>query len=404
MDKNTYLIILSILFVITTSLLFYTTREGYEDAEDAEDTADVDCTTLSDCKTCADAEGCSWCSSGKCASNDDIDDSCPNQKTIAESALCKSGPDVSDADVSGPDVSDTDVSGVNNYHKYSSSDSDVKAYYASVKTLYKDISGNYIITSDVSGNVSQDDKSNADLGSYDNSNNYIEAEAPPATQAGTCANSKSCSSCMGVPDCFWCDTTKLCVSNNDVYNLCKNDKIFDSLLQCNLNKNMIPLDYQKDSIIPVLGLSRGVDDTLTESSLKIILDSLKARGYSTADSESKNALLTLVKAEQDYYSNLYTNSISSYIANGIDFKIDEPSLIKAQNIQTHIQDLKDVSRYIHSQTIEGFVNSFIEGFDNNLDTVLSLYKDSRIKTNYVNLSIQIIWAINSIALATVFFM
>ena len=209
---------------------------------------------------------------------------------------------------------------------------------------------------------------------------------------------------MQVADCFWCDTSKICVSNNDVYNLCKNDKIYDSLLQCNLNNNMIPLDYQKESIIPVLGLSRGTDDTLTESSLKIILDSLKARGYSTEDSESKNELLTLVKAEQDYYSNLYTGSISSYIANGIDFKVDEPSLLKAKNVQSHIQDLKDVSRYIHSQKIEGFIGSFIEGFDNKVDTVLSLYKDSTTKTNYVNLSIKIIWAANCIALGSVFFM
>ena len=287
-------------------------------------------------------------------------------------------------------VDTTPVDASKTYYKTTDADvNDMNTYNVLKDTLYKDISAT---------NVPFE-------GGFDSSNNYVAGTPTQPPVYGQCSTLSSCSSCLATPDCFWCDTQKVCVANNAVYTTCANEKVFDSLLQCNLNatindKSDTNINYTGESIIPIIGLSRNSDGTFTKASLKIIMDSLKARGYTTSDVESKKATLDIITKEEDTYNTLYKNSMSAYVANGIDYEIDDKSLQKAKNIKSHIDDLKDISRYINLQGIE----TFLEGFQQTFDVIQSDNDIVVSKNNTIKRTLQIIWVANLVALGTIIIM
>lgn len=277
-----------------------------------------------------------------------------------------------------------------NYYKTTETDKKDMNNYTTLKdSLYKELSGNYI----------------SPEGGFDTSNNYIAGQQSQAAIYSECSALSSCSKCLETPDCNWCENIKQCVSSTDSYTKCTNDTVYNSILQCKLN-NQITNDvpFESESILPIIGLSRDTKGTLTKTSLQIILDSLKARGYSTALVESKKEVLELVEAEINHYNDLYTKEMASYIVNGNNNELNAMSLTKTTNIQSHIQDLKDVSRFLNSQVIETFVGKFIEGFQQTYDEVETNYSSESIKNKNIGFYIQVFWIANLVALGTIIIM
>jgi len=285
---------------------------------------------------------------------------------------------------------------------------------------------------------------------------YVNTSGGLQSSFGKCSDKSDCSSCLSTPDCYWCKTKKTCVSSIDVSTTCMND-YSNSFSQCNSdisgalryteynydssdpvaaspsmdtvtgNVNDIQrIEYNNQSsvgttndftpstrpsslaystayafgtsVIPIIGLSRTSEGLLTNSSLSMIVDSLKAKGNNIKDTASKNIVLEMIKSEIDFYNNQYKTDIGRYISNSIDYVADGSSLTKAKDIQTHIQDLKDISRYINSINVERFTEAYLDlGKEKtNFDYVLS-------KNNSVKLQINILWVVNLILIGSIFF-
>jgi len=277
-----------------------------------------------------------------------------------------------------------------NYYKTTETDKKDMNNYATLKnSLYKELSGNYI----------------SPEGGFDSSNNYVAGQQTQAAIYSECSALSSCSTCLETPDCNWCEKNQQCISTMDANTKCANDKVYNSILQCKLNKEFTnDLIFESKSILPIIGLSRDTKGLLTQSSLKIILESLKARGYSTSLPESKNEILDDIQKEINQYDDLYKKEMASYIVNGTDNELNDMYLTKTKNIQSHIQDLKDVSRFIHSQSVETFVGKFIEGFQQTYDEVETNYTSETIKNKYIGFYIQVFWIANLVALGTIIIM
>ena len=226
----------------------------------------------------------------------------------------------------------------------------------------------------------------------DNSGNYIDNS--------TCSINTDCKSCLTTPDCFWCANTQICTSNENVYSECMNDpSIFNSIEQCVLQKsnsmNTNVLSHT-DSIIPVVGLSRNTDGSLTNQSLTIIFDSFSSKGMPIIDLQSKQNALQMVNNEKTLYNNKFKSYVNTYVDNSIDFVSDGNSLSNAQDIKNHIQDLNDISRYINNYD----TSRYVEGFQNEENK----FQYTIQKNRAVNTNIQLLWLGNLIAFGTLFYL
>jgi hypothetical protein len=181
---------------------------------------------------------------------------------------------------------------------------------------------------------------------------------------GKCGLNTDCNTCLSSPDCFWCSTKNVCTSTSDVFSKCVNDpSIYNSIEQCILKPKL----NNESSIIPVLGLSRNIDGSLTQSSLKIIFDGFAARGDPIVDLNSKNRALSMIDKEVSFYNTLPVNS----------------------DVKQHINDLEKVSGYIEGVTIESFVDSS--------------YEYEKEKNKNMNGSLQLIMALNLLAIGSLFY-
>ena len=186
---------------------------------------------------------------------------------------------------------------------------------------------------------------------------------------GKCGDNKDCNSCLNYPDCFWCSTNNICTSSVDVYSKCINDpNIYNSIEQCILKPNLQKVDT-KSSIIPILGLSRNLDGSLTQSSLKIIVDSFASRGEAIVDLNSKNRALDEIEKEISFYNTLPTYN----------------------DVKNHILDLEKVSGYIEGITL----NKYTESYQN--------YEYEKEKNKTINGSLQVIIGLNLLALGSLFY-
>ena len=193
---------------------------------------------------------------------------------------------------------------------------------------------------------------------------------------GKCENNKDCNTCLSSPDCFWCATNKICSSSIHVYDDCNNDKnIYNSLEQCTLNPTVTPTTPPAtQSIIPILGLSRNTDGSLTQASLEIIFDSFGSRGTPIIDLVSKNAALEEITKEISFYESLPVSS----------------------DTKKHLMDLQKVSGFIEGTT----VSKYKEGYQ---DFAYSNYENEKIKNKNANSILQGIWIANLITLGALFY-
>jgi hypothetical protein len=164
---------------------------------------------------------------------------------------------------------------------------------------------------------------------------------------GKCSNNKDCTTCLRTPDCLWCNNSQQCAGSVELYAKCKDDvNIFNSSQQCatslkDVPESTVPFN-PNNSVIPLLGLSRNTDGSLTNSSLQIIFNSL-----SIDDSQTMDSALNRINKEMDFYKNQYKTSINTYVNNTIDYVNDPKSLDGAKTTNQRLQDLRDISRYVN---------------------------------------------------------
>jgi hypothetical protein len=239
---------------------------------------------------------------------------------------------------------------------------------------------------------------------------------------GKCSANKDCTSCLRSPDCFWCNNSQQCAGSVELYAKCKDDiNIYNSTYQCASSKvdipeSTIPFDI-KDSVIPLQGLTRNTDSSLTKSSLQIIFNSL-----SVEDSASMNKALNRITKEMDFYKNQYKTSISTYVNNTIDYVNDPKSLDSAKNTNQRLQDLRDISRYVNDYGNAFLIERRRPEFDSK-DTAQQIldqgdyfeffradtYKEkgefdyTLQKNKQVSRNLELLWLGNIIALGTLYY-
>uniref|UniRef100_A0A6C0D7U2 PSI domain-containing protein n=1 Tax=viral metagenome TaxID=1070528 RepID=A0A6C0D7U2_9ZZZZ len=418
-NKNMFYIFLFTFSVLTIMILFkYTVKEGFQFNN---------CSSITNCKTCADTRGCTFCGD-KCVNNDVASSQCGTSSKITDSQFCPEVTmkcdEIKDCKTCANRLDCTFCKTSNKCVKASKSE-ELCPRESTVTTA--EACGLTSLVEDSSGNLT--------------TNLY-----------GQCSSATNCNQCMSTPACYWCSNQKKCVSNIQVYEECMDDKIISSLSQCS-NKNeptysedisgvifsnavlpsqvsedsvtisssetIVPStnnvigpnnsisfssmksnisEYPNDSIIPVLGLSRTSTGLLTDNSIQIIIDALKAKGYTLKDSASKNSVLSLIKKETDYYNNLLKNNVSSYVNNSLDFVSDGTSLNKARNIRQHIEDLNIVSRYVEAINTSTFVEAYID-----LDISKTKFEDTVQLAKATNFNIELLWVANLVVLGFIFF-
>jgi hypothetical protein len=248
---------------------------------------------------------------------------------------------------------------------------------------------------------------------------------------GKCSNNKSCDTCLKSPDCTWCNNLQICAGSVELYQKCKDDPtLYNSLYQCSLRKVIEESSGSNpfnpvDTVIPTIGLSRNTDGSLTVSSLQIIFNSFASKGNPIQDIDSKNYALNQIIKELRYYKNQYKTNLNTYLDNSIDYVNDPKSLNDAKITDQHIQDLKDVSRFINNYNVnrmrpditggdfssefwstnvvnEGFTPSVKESF---VDTYTSHLQFDNVKqqNSTAKMQIQAFYFFNLVALGTLFY-
>jgi len=248
---------------------------------------------------------------------------------------------------------------------------------------------------------------------------------------GKCSNNKDCNTCLKSPDCSWCNNLQICAGSVELYQKCKDDpSIYTSLYQCSSRKLIEDSSGSNpfnpaDTVIPINGLSRTTDGSLTISSLQIIFDSFATKENPIQDIESKNYALNQINKELIYYKNKYKTSLNTYLNNSIDYVNDPKSLSEAKDIEQRIQDLKDISRFINNYNVnrmrpditggdfssefwstnvvnEGFKTPVKETF---VDTYISHLQFDNVKqqNSTAKMQIQAFYFFNLVALGTLFY-
>jgi hypothetical protein len=106
----------------------------------------------------------------------------------------------------------------------------------------------------------------------------------------------------------------------------------------------------------------------------------------------------MIQDELAYYVNQYNNDINTFVSNSIKYVADGSSLTSASNLNTRIQDLKDISRHISSIN----VTRFNEGYQN-LDTEKTLFDNVVVKNKVVKRNIELFMFANLVIIGSLFF-
>jgi len=319
------------------------------------------CSTLNNCITCSSSFGCTWCATdAKCVSDNSANAVCPRQSLIVNPGSC--------------DIQYT-----------------------------TDASGNGLV----------------------------------ADTNRVCSASSTCNSCLSIPGCFWCSTQNKCTSSINVYAECKDDmRIYSSFSQCSLNNassnnlssNSLLLDYYLwginagsqgspgspgspgsqpaaapvttvPSIIPILGLSRNSEGSLTLPAKQTVLQSLQSQGKSISDAASRRNVLQLIKTEADQVKALKKTKLNTYVGNSIDYVSDGASLAAIKEYDTRLLDLHDISQHIQSIPLEGFK----EGFTLSYETLKSANEYTKESLNISGSGLQYLWLGNLVAIGTIIY-
>jgi len=417
-NKNMFYILLFAFIVLSITIIYKRVYiEGFQYRN---------CSSISGCKQCADTRGCTFCND-KCVNNDSVLSQCTGVK-VTDSKSC-------------PEVT-----------KNCSDITDCKSCANRLDCSFCSTSNKCVDATKTNQLCPRESIVNS---SESCGLTNVISDASDNLYTKNCSSATNCNQCMKTPACYWCSNQSKCVSNINVYEDCMDDKIVTSLSECSSNSgpkysedisgvsysntpfpdaisennqisasttgttgttgtvnNVVGVNnslnfgsmesnisqYPNDSIIPVLGLSRTSNGLLTDSSISIIIDGLKSRGYTLKDSASKNTVLNLIKKESDYYKNMYKNTVSSYVNNSIDNISDGISLNKSRNLQEHIQDLNEVSRYVEAINTTSFTEAYMD-----LDTEKTKFDDGVQKTRSANFNIELLWLANLVLLGFIFF-
>jgi hypothetical protein len=238
---------------------------------------------------------------------------------------------------------------------------------AKSKKCVSDLSNNLLC----SGESTIADPLGCDI-THDTEDTTLKSDFSSPLYGGQCNNNKDCNTCLSSPDCFWCSTNNICTSSIDVYNKCLNDpNIYNSIEQCILKPNLKPKMPDTQSVIPVIGLSRNIDGSLSQTSLKIIFDSFGSRGYPIVDLNSKNKALEEIDKEISFYE----------------------SLTESKLTKNHIMDLEKVSGYIEGITLNKYTESYQD----------YKYENEKEKNASANSMLQMIMFLDLIALGYIFY-
>ena len=239
---------------------------------------------------------------------------------------------------------------------------------------------------------------------------------------GSCSNNTDCTSCLRTPDCSWCNNSQICASSVELYAKCKDDvNIYNSTDQCltqNTIESKVPFN-PNNSVIPVQGLSRNIDNSLTTPSLQIVFN-----GLNISDKDSMNSALNRVNDETNFYKNQYKTNINSYVNSTIDYVDDPKSLNDAKTTNQHLQDLRDISRYINdygsaflnqqnieqqkmsqTNTNEFFTTGKTNNYESFVDTYTSKDEFSYVlqKNRYAARNLELYWFGTILTLGTLYY-
>ena len=412
-NKNMLYIFLFLFIVLTLALIVkYTTNEGFQYRN---------CSSITTCKVCADTRGCTFCDN-KCVNDDATNSQCGSSRQISDSQFCPEVTASCESLTNCKTCADRlDCTFCKSSNKcVDASKTEQLCPRESTVSVPEGCETTGLIT-DSSGNLYSD-------------------------LYGQCSRATNCNQCLSTPACYWCPNQNQCVSNTEVYEKCMNDNIITSFSQCSNNNEptyssdingtiltpisessvsvgsneitvssnntlglsglgsvTMPMEstvnqYPHDSIIPVLGLSRTSTGLLTDSSIQIIIDGIKSRGYTLRDTQSKNKVLELIQKELKYYMNQSKNNVSNYVTNSMDYISDGTSLNKARNNQQHIEDLKMISRYVESINTSTFAEAYLD-----LDTQKTKFEHNVQRVKASNFVIETLWLANLVVLGFIFF-
>lgn len=252
---------------------------------------------------------------------------------------------------------------------------------------------------------------------------------------GDCSGASDCKECLSSPGCYWCDTKKKCISSIGVYDTCKDDPVIkNSFSECDATSGRVynPYEYPNprtsttaltststitprttsnvprtssstsladtmSSIIPIVALSKDNNGNLSVSSLQTIIDSMKRDGYTFNTNAGKQNALQVIQNQRDQLRQNYKNTMKDYLLNSLEYVSDGTSLNHAKDIDNKIKELDDLSGYIQTMKIEGFVEGFL---DNNLSKEITVNANLLEETAYTKYMMQILWLVNIVALGT----
>jgi len=307
----------------------------------------IDCSGVTSCLTCSKLDPCAWCkTSNKCVDASKRTTLCPRESwVIAQDP--KYG--ISSEQLCG--VTKTDISEIPYTYNREASESEIRRQLAS---------GAYSLNTDTSS------------GSTTTTGGSTTTTSTGTTTGGSAATSSGTTT-FGTPTTRW-----------------------ESNIGTSFDYSDPSLEYSGNSIIPILGLGRDINDHLTRQSLITVVQSAKNLGYSVSTEGEKKKLLDDVDKEKNFYINQKKEYMKKYLNNSIDYLNDTESLTKVKNLDMKIMDLSDISGFIKGINVK--TSDFIEGYQsiNQKD----VFDYTLQKNGYANGYLEYLWMINLIALGT----
>ena len=236
-NKNMFYMFLFI-FVVLSSFLLYKRiyKEGFQYNN---------CSSITNCKTCADTRGCTFCGD-KCVNDDAVNSQCGSDTLVTDSQFCsdvtKKCDEINDCK-SCADRLDCSYCKSSNKCVKASDSQNLCPRESTVNT--PDACGLTTFIEDTSGNLA--------------TNLY-----------GQCSSATNCNQCMSTPDCYWCSNQSKCVSSINVYDQCKDDKIIDSLSQCNGTNELVYSENIPGAIYSNAPLIPSVSETIVPNRNNVV--------------------------------------------------------------------------------------------------------------------------------------
>ena len=370
--SNTKIYLFGVLLLIFTVFLSMKTYEGFQN---------VDCSKLTDCKTCADTMGCTYCKNAKkCIANADQYASCPEDTYFNSRMDCADCTNKTDAKI----CAGTDPCAwckTSNKCVFSS-DTKTECPGESIAVDVKALDKTNI--TDSSGTYFTNGKA------IDASNNI-----PYSFNVNDSVNELRSQLDSGIYDSGTSDST---TASDFVTTLDSATSPFDSTKTLDsatsqFDYSNISSQYPGTSVIPILGLSRDLNDHLTSTSLKTIVQAAKNSGYTLNTTNSKQKLMDDIQKESNFYITQKKSYMIKFLDNSIEYQNDKESLNKVKEIDIKIMDLNDISGYIKGIN----TSAFVEGYQNYKN---DFFEFTVTKNKGVEGYIQFLWVANFIAIGT----